>query len=168
MNSATLATDSDADAAAWFDAARAGKMPIGTLMERAQGLQQSGAAETAARLYEVWIEHTDSPVRHVACFNRGTLLSSLGRHDAAEAAYRRALALDASLLPARLNLGHLLERQGTVLKKVVMLNRPERLNAWTGRMHHEVRTAMRAAADDEAVRVIVLTGAGRGFCGGPT
>jgi enoyl-CoA hydratase/carnithine racemase len=49
---------------------------------------------------------------------------------------------------------------------VVTLNRPERLNAWTGRMHHEVKSAMRAAADDDAVRVIVLTGAGRGFCAG--
>jgi enoyl-CoA hydratase/carnithine racemase len=48
----------------------------------------------------------------------------------------------------------------------ITLNRPERLNAWTSRMHHEVRTAMRAAADDPAVRVIVLTGAGRGFCAG--
>jgi enoyl-CoA hydratase/carnithine racemase len=49
---------------------------------------------------------------------------------------------------------------------VITLNRPERLNAWTGRMHHEVKSAMRAATDDPAVRVIVLTGAGRGFCGG--
>jgi enoyl-CoA hydratase/carnithine racemase len=49
---------------------------------------------------------------------------------------------------------------------VVTLNRPERLNAWTGHMHHEVRSAMREAADDPAVRAIILTGAGRGFCGG--
>ncbi|HZZ34094.1 MAG TPA: enoyl-CoA hydratase [Caulobacteraceae bacterium] len=48
----------------------------------------------------------------------------------------------------------------------ITLNRPERLNAWTGRMHHEIKTAMRAATDDDAVRVIVLTGAGRGFCSG--
>ena len=48
----------------------------------------------------------------------------------------------------------------------ITLNRPDRLNAWTGRMHHEVKSAMREAADDEAVRVIVLTGAGRGFCAG--
>jgi 2-(1,2-epoxy-1,2-dihydrophenyl)acetyl-CoA isomerase len=33
-------------------------------------------------------------------------------------------------------------------------------------MEGEVRAAMRAAADDDAVRVIVLTGAGRGFCAG--
>lgn len=48
----------------------------------------------------------------------------------------------------------------------VTLNRPERLNAWTGTMHAEVKAAMRAASDDPAVRVIVLTGAGRGFCAG--
>ena len=48
----------------------------------------------------------------------------------------------------------------------ITLNRPDRLNAWTGGMHADVRAAMRAAADDEAVRVIVLTGAGRGFCAG--
>jgi enoyl-CoA hydratase/carnithine racemase len=48
----------------------------------------------------------------------------------------------------------------------VTLNRPERLNAWTPQMGEEVRAAMRAAAGDEAVRVIVVTGAGRGFCAG--
>jgi enoyl-CoA hydratase/carnithine racemase len=49
---------------------------------------------------------------------------------------------------------------------VVTLNRPDRLNAWTGVMEGEVRAAMHEAADDETVRVIVLTGAGRGFCSG--
>jgi enoyl-CoA hydratase/carnithine racemase len=49
---------------------------------------------------------------------------------------------------------------------VVTLNRPDRLNAWRAEMEQDVRAAMRAAADDDAVRVIVLTGAGRGFCAG--
>ena len=49
---------------------------------------------------------------------------------------------------------------------VVTLNRPDKLNAWRAQMEREVRAAMRAAADDPAVRVIVLTGAGRGFCAG--
>jgi enoyl-CoA hydratase/carnithine racemase len=49
---------------------------------------------------------------------------------------------------------------------VVTLNRPDRLNAWRAEMEREVRAAMKAAAEDEAVRVIVLTGAGRGFCAG--
>ena len=46
----------------------------------------------------------------------------------------------------------------------ITLNRPERLNAWTGTIAAEVKEAMRLASDDAAVRVIVLTGAGRGFC----
>jgi enoyl-CoA hydratase/carnithine racemase len=49
---------------------------------------------------------------------------------------------------------------------VVTLNRPDRLNAWTPVMHTEVRAAIRAASDDPDVRVVVLTGAGRGFCAG--
>ena len=49
---------------------------------------------------------------------------------------------------------------------VITLNRPEALNAWRAQMEREVRAAMREAADDVAVRVIVLTGAGRGFCAG--
>jgi enoyl-CoA hydratase/carnithine racemase len=48
----------------------------------------------------------------------------------------------------------------------ITLNRPDRLNAWTRNMEKEVRQAMEQAAADENVRVIVLTGAGRGFCAG--
>src|SRR5215831_10672644 len=48
----------------------------------------------------------------------------------------------------------------------VTLHRPERLNAWTRVMEEDVRAAMTRAAADEDVRVIVLTGAGRGFCAG--
>lgn len=48
----------------------------------------------------------------------------------------------------------------------ITLNRPDRLNAWTGIMQTEVETAIRAGGADAAVRCIVLTGAGRGFCAG--
>lgn len=48
----------------------------------------------------------------------------------------------------------------------VTLDRPDRLNAWTGRMHTEYRWALQQAQDDPSVRVVVVTGAGRGFCAG--
>jgi enoyl-CoA hydratase/carnithine racemase len=48
----------------------------------------------------------------------------------------------------------------------ITLNRPDRMNAWTAIMERDVRHAMEAAANDDNVRVIVLTGAGRGFCAG--
>jgi enoyl-CoA hydratase/carnithine racemase len=49
---------------------------------------------------------------------------------------------------------------------LVTLDRPERLNAWTGRMHAEYRWVLAEAASDDAVRAIVVTGAGRAFCAG--
>src|SRR5688572_17037426 len=60
----------------------------------------------------------------------------------------------------------------TVLSEVadgvglITLNRPERSNAWTGRMAFEYRTAMHQADQDERVGAIVVTGAGRHFCVG--
>lgn len=48
----------------------------------------------------------------------------------------------------------------------ITLNRPERLNAWTGGMAAGLRTAMETAQADPTVRAIILTGAGRGFCAG--
>ena len=46
------------------------------------------------------------------------------------------------------------------------LNRPDRLNSFTDAMHEEVRLAMSALEADASARVLVLSGAGRGFCAG--
>jgi 2-(1,2-epoxy-1,2-dihydrophenyl)acetyl-CoA isomerase len=45
-------------------------------------------------------------------------------------------------------------------------NRPDRLNAFTAAMHAEVKAALDAMERDASVRVLLLTGAGRGFCAG--
>jgi enoyl-CoA hydratase/carnithine racemase len=49
---------------------------------------------------------------------------------------------------------------------VLTLNRPERLNAWTQEMEHLYFGMLGDCAAAEDVRVIVVTGAGRGFCAG--
>ena len=48
----------------------------------------------------------------------------------------------------------------------ITLNRPDKLNAFTGTMMTEMIDAFKKASDDDAVRVIVVTGAGRAFCAG--
>jgi hypothetical protein len=48
----------------------------------------------------------------------------------------------------------------------ITLNRPDKLNAWSTTLEQEVRVAVEEAERDNQLRVIVLTGAGRGFCAG--
>ena len=54
--------------------------------------------------------------------------------------------------------------QDGVLK--LTLNRPEKLNAFNEEMHRALRTQMERAHTEGAVRAVLLTGAGRGFCAG--
>jgi enoyl-CoA hydratase/carnithine racemase len=49
---------------------------------------------------------------------------------------------------------------------LVTLNRPEKLNAWTLTMEEEFIDAVRSVARDSALNVMIVTGAGRGFCAG--
>jgi 2-(1,2-epoxy-1,2-dihydrophenyl)acetyl-CoA isomerase len=46
------------------------------------------------------------------------------------------------------------------------LNRPDALNALNSELRRALLAALKAAARDEAIRAVVLTGAGRGFCAG--
>ena len=48
----------------------------------------------------------------------------------------------------------------------ITLDRPEKLNAFSGTMREELLAALRAAADDATCRVVIITGAGRAFCAG--
>jgi enoyl-CoA hydratase/carnithine racemase len=48
----------------------------------------------------------------------------------------------------------------------ITLDRPERLNAWTAAMGAEYKAHLQAASVDPEVRVVVVTGNGRGFCAG--
>jgi 2-(1,2-epoxy-1,2-dihydrophenyl)acetyl-CoA isomerase len=50
--------------------------------------------------------------------------------------------------------------------ETITLNRPEKLNALNPEMHERLRAALKRADDEPDIRVVLLTGAGRGFCTG--
>jgi len=58
----------------------------------------------------------------------------------------------------------LYDAQGAVA--VVTLNRPQALNSFSRQMHHDLWAALDRAEADPAIRALVITGAGRGFCAG--
>ena len=56
------------------------------------------------------------------------------------------------------------EQRGGV--RILVLNRPDRLNAWTNELETRYFELLEEADEDPEVRAIVVTGAGRGFCAG--
>lgn len=50
--------------------------------------------------------------------------------------------------------------------EIITLNRPDRLNAHIPQLGQDIKNAVRAADEDDAVRAIIVTGAGRAFCAG--
>ena len=49
---------------------------------------------------------------------------------------------------------------------IITLNRPERLNALNGRLQQDLQEALAEVRGDDAIRALIITGAGRGFCSG--
>lgn len=90
-------------------------------MAQADALQQQGLLDQTIALYQQWlIAHDTDPLRLVAWFNLGVLLSEKQRIAEAQAAYEQALRLNPDFFQARLNLAHTLENQGQRQEAIVL------------------------------------------------
>ena len=106
------APDMLAQAAAWITLAQQAQMGLGQLFDSAEKLQAAGHQDLLLQLYEAWIAHAQDPNKHMALFNQGSTLQSLGKTAEALAAYRQCVAIAPRFGQAYINLGLILERQG--------------------------------------------------------
>jgi predicted O-linked N-acetylglucosamine transferase (SPINDLY family) len=88
------------------------------VMSDAESLCASGQTEAAIKLYQTWLEHSNSSLKHIAYFNLGVLFYSANKDKDAEQAYRAAISLNGDFTHPRINLGNALERQGRPLDAV--------------------------------------------------
>ena len=83
------------------------------LIGAVERIAEFGELELGLQLYELWLlHHPAHPLRHVACFNHGTLLLQTGHLMRAAAAFEETIRIDPAFLPAYINAGLSLERLG--------------------------------------------------------
>lgn len=127
--------------AAWMELARRAGMSLAQLFEYAEQLQLSGQQDWVLQLYEAWLTHTQDPNKHMALFNQGSLLQSLGQTEKALQAYKECVSLAPRFGQAYINLGLILEKQGF---------RDQALEIWSGLV------GMRYLKDPPATEMLVM------------
>ncbi len=91
--------------------ARLGELAIIDLIGLTALLSAQGKSEAAIALYQLWLEHCDSPLAYVAWHNLAAVQQQAGDQDGAERGYRHALRLHPGFTESQLGLGALLERR---------------------------------------------------------
>lgn len=124
-----------------------GALPFSDLLERTAKLEADGFPQLSAVLYQTWLSRNASPYAHAGYFNLGATLSNLGDRSAAEASYRRAIAIAPEFAHPHLNLGLILERDGKL---------DEAIAEWRWIEQHTARDAA-----NRAVVVSALNNLGR-------
>jgi len=99
-------------ASSWITLAQQAQMGLGQLFDCAEKLQAAGQQDVLLQLYEAWIANAQDPNKHMALFNQGSTLQSLGKTAEALAAYRQCVSIAPRFGQAYINLGLILERQG--------------------------------------------------------
>lgn len=87
-------------------------LTLGQLFATAEQLCKAGQNAIAAALYQDWLADETQPLRHLAFFNLGSLLQSVGDTTGALTAYRNCLILQPGFPQAVINLGLVLEVLG--------------------------------------------------------
>src|SRR5471032_2351857 len=106
-------TPANAPHAKWLKLAARGNLTVGELFSAAGQLQAQGLVAQSVELYRAWLDKSPrAPLAYAARFNLAVTLSNSGDEAAAEAEYRKAIALQRNFIEARLNLGTLLEKLG--------------------------------------------------------
>ena len=91
--------------------AQLGELAIIDLIGLASLLSAQGKTEQTIALYQLWLEHCDSPLEYVAWYNLAVVLLQAGDEAGAERGYRQSLKLHPGFTESQLGLGGLLERR---------------------------------------------------------
>ncbi|NDB70212.1 MAG: tetratricopeptide repeat protein [Methylocystaceae bacterium] len=97
-------------------------MPLGKVIEQGTIFEQAGDHASVQKLYTLWIESTESPEKFAAYYNLGVSLANTGQVEAAESAYRSAIAINPQFAQGYLNLGLAVERQGRLQEALTLWN----------------------------------------------
>lgn len=95
-----------------FELARTGQLPLANIIQQASLFENSGDQASIQKLYEIWLEHTDSSEKFAGYYNLGVSLANTGQVHDAEKAYRKAISLNPDFPQGYLNLGLAVERLG--------------------------------------------------------
>lgn len=118
------------------------------IIGRAEQLREQGLAAQIIPLYQAWLAENNPPLAYVIWFNLGVALAGGGEYPQAMAAYQRAIVLRRDFLPARFNLGSMLEKQGQP---------SEALAVW----REILSLSPQDLANDTATRILTLNNLGR-------
>lgn len=134
-------------------------LSVPDLIRAVDVLRQGGQAQAVSALYSGWIEHNPNhPLLYAVLFNYAVTLSDAEQLELARQCLERAIGLNAEFMPAYINLGRVLERQGNVGGALSQWSAAlARMSAVTGAaITHKTTTlnqsarALEAADQDEA------------------
>lgn len=111
LTSATMSADATR-VQAWFSQAQNGQLSLAQLFDATEQLQASESVEVALHLYDIWIKNTQDANKHMALFNQGSMLQTVGKTAEALVSYRQCVDSAPRFGQAYINLGLIHEKLG--------------------------------------------------------